>query len=359
MAEDTEKAAVEKDLIGLDKRIPPFKNNARFLNAAKEFLSNKNIPLLCIMNEHLPIRKAAYELIRKSVNYPVNSCDARLIPNIYDLVRKNVLISIRSTRDVYEGEVVDVKIVRDEEGSPLWIDLSLRTVKATKQVTLSKNLASAISNINIGDVVYIEPNIGIVKRLGRSETRADEYDLEGDRYVQLAKGGVHTTKEKEIVLSLYDFDYAFNKYNDNISMFSRRHVDDVVSSYLQMGIARIIDSCIFVDSAHLLSKSDLAVMAQTSKMSICSNLKIVISGCNFEDDLLQCIKDYFFTVVPSSDENVAEFLEYFAKNPMNADIRRIVSEISSFSNFDFVMSILNITTDPNEFLDAYNLRVHS
>ncbi|ELA41587.1 uncharacterized protein VICG_01335 [Vittaforma corneae ATCC 50505] len=97
MVEDAEKDSVENDLISLDKRMPPFRNNARFLSAVKEFLSNKNIPLLCVINEHSLIRKAACEVIRKSVNCSINSYDAILVPNITNLIRKNVLISIKSS----------------------------------------------------------------------------------------------------------------------------------------------------------------------------------------------------------------------------------------------------------------------
>ncbi|ELA41588.1 uncharacterized protein VICG_01336 [Vittaforma corneae ATCC 50505] len=174
----------------------------------------------------------------------------------------------------------------------------------------------------------------------------------------MSKCGVHTIKEREIVLSLYDFDYAFNKYNDNISMFSRRHVDEVVNSYVQMGIARFVDSCVLIDSAHLLSKASLAALAQVSKASVYSSLKIVACGSGFRDDIRKCINDHFFTVMPSSDENVTEFIEYFVKSPMSADMKKTVSEVSNFDNFDFIMNILSITTDPKEFSDVYNLRVH-
>ena len=191
----------------------------------------------------------------------------------------------------------------------MWIELSLKTAKATKQLTLPKYLVAVITNINIGDVVYVEPSIGIVKRLGRSETKADEYDLEGDRYIQLTKSGVHATKEREILLSLYDFDYAFNKYNDDISMFSRRHVDDVIISYLKLGIARFVDSCVFIESANLFSSSDLGLLARTVQSY--PSLKVVIAGSGLNEEY---IKDYFFKTTPNSDENIVELVEYFMKS---------------------------------------------
>lgn len=51
--------------------------------------------------------------------------------------------------------------------------------------------------VAVGDVIYIEANSGAVKRVGRSDAFATEFDLEADEYVPLPKGEVH--KKKEIV----------------------------------------------------------------------------------------------------------------------------------------------------------------
>lgn len=51
--------------------------------------------------------------------------------------------------------------------------------------------------VAVGDVIYIEANSGAVKRVGRSNAFATEFDLEAEEYVPLPKGEVH--KKKEIV----------------------------------------------------------------------------------------------------------------------------------------------------------------
>ena len=60
----------------------------------------------------------------------------------------------------------------------------------------------------MGDVIYVEANNGAVKRVGRSDTFATEYDLEADEFVPVPKGDVH--KKKDIVqdVTLYDLDMA-------------------------------------------------------------------------------------------------------------------------------------------------------
>lgn len=57
-------------------------------------------------------------------------------------------------------------------------------------------------------MIYIEATSGGVKRVGRSDAYAAEYDLEAEEYVPLPKGDVH--KKKEIVqdVTLHDLDVA-------------------------------------------------------------------------------------------------------------------------------------------------------
>jgi len=41
--------------------------------------------------------------------------------------------------------------------------------------------------VNVGDVIYIEANSGAVKRVGRCDAYATEFDLEAEEYVPLPK----------------------------------------------------------------------------------------------------------------------------------------------------------------------------
>jgi len=60
---------------------------------------------------------------------------------------------------------------------------------------------NAYLQVAVGDVIYIEANSGAVKRVGRSDAFATEFDLEAEEYVPLPKGEVH--KKKEIVQVCY------------------------------------------------------------------------------------------------------------------------------------------------------------
>merc|ERR1719265_1205570 len=88
--------------------------------------------------------------------------------------------------------------------------IGLKTVKGAKTLKLAPSIFEGIQKekVSVGDVIYIEANSGAVKRVGRSDAYATEFDLEAEEYVPIPKGDVH--KKKEIVqdVTLHDLDSA-------------------------------------------------------------------------------------------------------------------------------------------------------
>lgn len=64
--------------------------------------------------------------------------------------------------------------------------------------------------VAVGDVIYIEANSGAVKRVGRSDAFATEFDLEAEEYVPLPKGEVHKKKEIVQVHSFTELNYSID-----------------------------------------------------------------------------------------------------------------------------------------------------
>ena len=78
--------------------------------------------------------------------------------------------------------------------------------------------------VSVGDVIYIEANSGAVKRVGRSDAYAAEFDLEAEEYVPVPKGDVHKRKEVVQDVTLHDLDSANAKPqggNDIVSIMSQ------------------------------------------------------------------------------------------------------------------------------------------
>ena len=88
--------------------------------------------------------------------------------------RRAIGIRIRETKEVYEGEVT--LLTPEEAEDPLGgygktishVVIGLKTSKGTKQLRLDASLFDSIEKekIQVGDVIYIEANSGVIKRVG-------------------------------------------------------------------------------------------------------------------------------------------------------------------------------------------------
>lgn len=56
--------------------------------------------------------------------------------------------------------------------------------------------------------MFIEATSGVVKRVGRADTHASEFDLELEEYVPIPKGEVYKKKELVHDVTLHDLDVA-------------------------------------------------------------------------------------------------------------------------------------------------------
>ncbi|RVW38826.1 RuvB-like protein 1 [Vitis vinifera] len=118
--------------------------------------------------------------------------------------------------EVYSSEVTELSPEETESTTGGYgksishVIIGLKTVKGTKQLKLDPTIYDALikEKVAVGDVIYVEANSGAVKRVGRSDAFATEFDLEAEEYVPLPKGEVH--KKKEIVqdVTLHDLDAA-------------------------------------------------------------------------------------------------------------------------------------------------------
>jgi len=130
--------------------------------------------------------------------------------------RRAIGLRIKEQKEVFEGEVVE--LIPEEIENPHGgygktissVVITLKTAKGTKQLKLDPSIYENIQKerIALGDVIYIESNSGAVKRVGRSDAFATEYELEAEEYVPIPKGDVH--KRKEIIqdVTLHDLDIA-------------------------------------------------------------------------------------------------------------------------------------------------------
>ncbi|CEQ42550.1 hypothetical protein JCM5296_003294 [Sporobolomyces johnsonii] len=211
------------------------------------------------------------------VGSEVFSSEVKKTEVLMENFRRAIGLRVKETKEVYEGEVTELTPAETE--NPLsgygktisHVVVALKTVKGTKQLRLDPSIYESIQKerVTVGDVIYIEANTGAVKRVGRSDAYATEYDLEAEEYVPLPKGEVH--KKKEIVqdVTLHDLDMANARPQGGQDIMSvmgqlvkgrrtevtdklRAEINKVVNSYIEQGIAELIPGVLFIDEVHML-----------------------------------------------------------------------------------------------------------
>ncbi|CAG7836717.1 unnamed protein product [Allacma fusca] len=211
------------------------------------------------------------------VGSEVYSSEIKKTEVLMENFRRAIGLRIKETKEIYEGEVTELSPIETE--SPMGgygksishVIVGLKTSKGTKQLKLDPSIYESIQKekVSEGDVIYIEANSGAVKRQGRSDAYATEYDLEAEDYVPLPKGEVH--KKKEIVqdVTLHDLDAANARPTggqDILSMMGqlmkpkkteitdklRKEINRVVNRYIDQGIAELVPGVLFVDEVHML-----------------------------------------------------------------------------------------------------------
>jgi hypothetical protein len=345
--------AVQLGLVNTD--LPVFKNNSKIILALDEFISNPLVTKLCLNCDKSLLLKAFVEYLTKKSKFTFLKVEYSENISIFEnYLRKSVILLIKSQRDVYEGEVLEIKRIKDENGILQCIEMTLKSLKLTKSIILNKDLIEQVNEINVGDVVYIEPNSGILQRIGRSETRINEYDLEGDKYVPLHKGGVHSTRERDIYISLFDLDFAFNKYSDDISDFTRRQVDLVVKDYLERGIAQFVCSGIYFENSTGLNSVNFYKIFNFSDLYPHVKIFIENSTANLNDNSNGvCLENAFFVLKSISEENPIDLFEYFSKGFISNEMKLAVEAVLTYDNWEKILSILSICRSVEDFKEIY------
>lgn len=207
----------------------------------------------------------------------VYSSEVKKTEVLMENLRRAISVRIRETKEVYEGEVT--MLSPEEAEDPLGgygktishVVIGLKTSKGSKQLRLDASLFENIEkeHVQVGDVIYIEANTGVIKRVGRSDAYASEFDLEADEYVPLPKGDIFKKKEVVQDVTLHDLDVANSKpqggrdlsgimnqlvkqRKTEITEKLREEVNRMVNQYIEDGVAELIPGVLFIDEVHML-----------------------------------------------------------------------------------------------------------
>ncbi|CAH1437948.1 unnamed protein product [Lactuca virosa] len=227
------------------------------------------------------------------VGSEVYSSEVKKTEVLMENFRRAIGLRIKENKEVYEGEVTElspeeIESVTGGYGKAIsHVIIGLKTVKGTKQLKLDPTIYDALikEKVAVGDVIYIEANSGAVKRVGRSDAFATEYDLEAEEYVPLPKGEVH--KKKEIVqdVTLHDLDAANARPQGGQDILSlmgqmmkprkteitdklRQEINKVVNRYIDEGVAELVPGVLFIDEVHMLDMECFSYLNRALESSL-------------------------------------------------------------------------------------------
>lgn len=211
------------------------------------------------------------------VGSEVFSSEVKKTEILMEHFRRAIGLRIRESKEVYEGEVVELNVEETEDPlggygrSISHVIITLRSTKGSKTLKLDPSIHEGLTKegVSVGDVMYIEANSGAVKRVGRSDAHAGEFDLEAEEYVPLPKGDVHKKKEVVQDVTLHDLDVANARPQGGKDVMSlmaamgkskkteiteklRTEINRVVNRYIDQGVAELVPGVLFIDEVHML-----------------------------------------------------------------------------------------------------------
>lgn len=181
--------------------------------------------------------------------------------------RRSIGVRIKEETEIIEGEVVAITINAPADGSGEKTGtLVMKTTEMETEFELGVKMVESLTKekVSAGDVVTIDKATGRVTRLGRSFTRARDFDAMGPqtRFVQCPEGEL--TKRKEVVhtVTLHEIDVINSRTQGFLALFAgdtgeiksevREQIDAKVAEWREDGKATIVPGVLFIDEVHML-----------------------------------------------------------------------------------------------------------
>lgn len=140
-------------------------------------------------------------------------------------IRKSIGVRIKEETEIIEGEVMEIQVDRPATGVGGKVGkLSLRTVEMETIYDLGSKMIDALTKekVQAGDVITIDKATGKISKIGRSFTRARDYDATGPqtRFVQCPEGELQKRKEVIHSVSLHEIDVINSRTHGFLALFS-------------------------------------------------------------------------------------------------------------------------------------------
>lgn len=250
--------------------------------------------------------------------------------------RQSIGIRIKETAEVIEGEIVDLQI--DRADVKVSGKMTLRTTDMEAVYDLGQKMIDALmkERVQAGDVICIDKANGKITKLGRSFSRARDFDAMGAevKFVACPEGELQKKREQAHSVTLHDIDVINSRSQGFLALFSgdtgeikgevRDQINLKVAQWREEGKAELIPGVLFIDEVHMLDiecfsfinralESELApILIMASNRGICP-----VRGTNINSphgiptDLLDRL--LIISTKPYSAEEIGQILKIRAQ----------------------------------------------
>ncbi|XP_033101320.1 ruvB-like 2 [Anneissia japonica] len=181
--------------------------------------------------------------------------------------RRSIGVRIKEETEIIEGEVVEIQIDRPATGTGAKVGkLTLKTTEMETIYDLGTKMIESLTKekVQAGDIITIDKATGKITKLGRSFTRARDYDAMGPqtKFVQCPEGELQKRKEVVHTVTLHEIDVINSRTQGFLALFSgdtgeikpevREQINAKVAEWREEGKADIVPGVLFVDEVHML-----------------------------------------------------------------------------------------------------------
>ncbi|XP_015784360.1 ruvB-like 2 [Tetranychus urticae] len=249
--------------------------------------------------------------------------------------RKSIAVKIKEETEIIEGEVVEITIDRPANGTGNKTGkLTMKTTDMETIYDLGQKMIDSLTKekIGAGDVIIIDKSSGKITKIGRSFTRARDYDAMGPqtKFVQCPSGELQKRKEVTHTVSLHEIDVINSRTQGFLALFSgdtgeikaevRQQINEKVSEWREEGKAEIVPGVLFIDEVHMLDIECFSFLNRALEsplapiLIVASNRGITkIRGTNYESphgmplDLLD--RMIIISTVPYTEDEISYILK--------------------------------------------------
>ena len=284
--------------------------------------------------------------------------------------RRAICVRIKEETEIIEGEVVEIQVDRPATaGTANKVGkLIIKTTEMETIYDLGQKMIESLTRekVSAGDVITIDKSTGKITKLGRSFTRARDYDAMGPqtKFVQCPDGELQKRKEVAHLVTLHEIDVINSRTQGFLALFSgdtgeikaevREQINAKVSEWKEEGKADIIPGVLFIDEVHMLdiecfSFINRAIESDFAPILIMATNRGItrIRGTNYESphgipiDLLDRL--IIISTVPYTETEIREILKIRCSEEdvdMNEDAMLVLTRIAIDSSLRYALQLI-------------------